>query len=184
MLASREVVEAVAAQLRALRAVPIVVDPVLRASSGAELLEGDGLEALEEQLLPLATVVTPNLAEAGALSGHRVGDVAGMKEAAKRIAGLGARNVVVTGGHLEGDAVDVLYDGATVTELRGARLSTGATHGTGCAFSTAIAACLAGGQSVAESTATAKEVVAAALRGGLRLGKGAGPVHPLAWLQG
>lgn len=183
MLANRGIVLAVAAQLRTLRGVPIVVDPVLLASSGAELLERHALKALKEQLLPLATVVTPNLAEAAALTGQRVGKVAEMKEAARRIADLGPRNVVVTGGHLQGDALDVLFDGTSVTQLRGPRLGARAAHGTGCVFSTALAVCLARGQSFAESAARAKELVTTALRGGLTLGKGNGPVNPLAWLE-
>lgn len=183
MLANRRVIEAVAATLSALRSMPIVVDPVLRASSGAELLDVDALVTLKMELLPLAAVVTPNLAEAAALTGRPVSTVAEMKEAAREIGGLGPKSVVVKGGHLQGDAVDVLFDESAMTELRGPRLSASATHGTGCVFATALAAGLARGRSVAESTATAKEIVAAALREALRLGRGNGPVNPLAWLE-
>ena len=151
----------------------VVLDPVLRATSGKELLEPGGVKVLRERLLPLATVITPNLAEAGVLSGLEVKDCKGMREAAQKLCQLGARSVVVTGGGLE-KPVDVFYDGAALSEFGSDRVRSPNTHGTGCAFSSALAANLAGGRNLSDAIVLAKAYVAKAIAKGYSLGKGQG----------
>jgi hydroxymethylpyrimidine kinase/phosphomethylpyrimidine kinase len=182
MLASTAIIEAVASVLSSRNLAPLVVDPVMIAKSGAPLLKSDAVEVLKSKLLPLATVVTPNLHEAGALTGRESKSLAQMKEAAQAICELGPRNVVVKGGHLPNVAADVLYDGREFTEFRAERMDTKNTHGTGCIFSSAIAATLAKGKTVRESVATAKEFITAAICANLAIGKGCGPANPMALL--
>ncbi len=181
MLANAGIIDAVTAAIRGLA--PLVVDPVMIAKSGAPLLKSDAVEALKKKLLPLATVVTPNLHEAGALTDRELRTLEQMKEAARIIAGLGPKNVVIKGGHLEGVAADVLYDGDKFTEFRAERVNTKNTHGTGCIFASAIAAGLAQKKTVQESVAAAKDFVTAAIRNGLAIGKGYGPANPIAALS-
>ena len=183
MLSSAALIEAVAAKVEEQRLRPLVVDPVMVAKSGAPLLRPEAVAALAARLLPLATVVTPNLHEAQALTGRAVETLQHMKEAARMIHGLGPRNVVVKGGHLAGVAADLLFDGRDFTEYRTGRIETKHTHGTGCIFASALAAHLAAGQGVPEGVAAAKRFVTAAIRGGLALGQGCGPANPLAWLH-
>jgi hydroxymethylpyrimidine/phosphomethylpyrimidine kinase len=180
MLGSAAVVRIVARKIREYGAKRVVVDPVMVSSSGTLLLEKAGIEALKYDLLPLAELVTPNLAEAAELSGMDVRDVAGMERAARRIHESGARNVLVKGGHLEGDALDVYFDGREIVHFRSPRIPTRNLHGTGCVLSSAIAGCLALGHTLAESIALSKPFVTEAIEGSLGLGKGAGPVNPLA----
>jgi len=180
MLANAGIIDAVAAAVRGLG--PLVVDPVMIAKSGARLLAPDAIAALKTKLLPLATVVTPNLHEAGALTGREIKTLDQMKEAARAIRDLGMGNVVVKGGHLEGVAADVLYDGRNFTEFRSERVATKNTHGTGCIFASAIAAGLAHQKTVEESVAAAKDFITAAIRAGLAIGKGYGPANPMALL--
>jgi len=183
MLSSSAVIEAVAAAISTYKSGPLVVDPVMIAKGGAPLLKPEAVAALKARLLPLATVVTPNLHEAGALIGHEIKTLAQMKEAARAIRDLGAQNVVVKGGHLEGVAADVFYDGHEYTEFRTERIDTRNTHGTGCTFASAIAANLAQKKTVLESVAAAKDFITAAIRGGLAIGKGHGPANPMAQLH-
>jgi hydroxymethylpyrimidine/phosphomethylpyrimidine kinase len=182
MLSSTAIIEAVAAALSARKLAPLVVDPVMIAKSGAPLLKPDAIEVLKSKMFPLATVVTPNLHEAGALTGREIKSLAQMKEAAQAIHQLGPRNVVVKGGHLPNVAADVLYDGREYVEFRGERIDTKNTHGTGCIFASAIAAGLAKGQSVRESLSVAKDFCTAAIRAGLAIGKGFGPANPMAFV--
>jgi hydroxymethylpyrimidine/phosphomethylpyrimidine kinase len=177
MLASAEIVEVVARKMRQYSLSNLVVDPVMRASSGQALLPEDALAALRERLLPLALVVTPNLDEAAALTGEEVRDFQGMREAAARIAAMGARNVVVTGGHLEGPAVDLLFDGREYHELSAPRVDTTNTHGAGCTFASAIAASLAKGLDVRRAVITAKAFVTKAMQQSFQVGTGRAPVH-------
>ena len=178
MLANAEIIDAVAGAIRGLG--PLVVDPVMIAKSGAQLLARDAIAALKTKLLPLATVVTPNLHEAGALTGREVKTLEQMREAAQAIRDLGPQNVVVKGGHLEGTAADPLYDGRSFTEFRSKRIETKNTHGTGCIFASAIAAGLAHQKSVEDSVAAAKDFITAAIRASLAIGKGHGPANPMA----
>jgi hydroxymethylpyrimidine/phosphomethylpyrimidine kinase len=140
--------------------------------------------ALTGELFPLATVVTPNLSEAEVLVRFPVQDVEAMEEAARAIARLGPKAVVVKGGHLSGDAVDVLYDGRRMHRLVSARLATVNVHGTGCTFASALAAELAKGCGVLSAVRTAKRFVTVALKAGYRLGAGPGTGNPMAWLRG
>jgi len=180
MLANAEIIEAVAASISEHQLRPLVVDPVMVAKSGAQLLRPDAIRALKTKLLPLATVVTPNLHEAGALLGREVRDLEAMKNAARAICDLGPQNVVVKGGHLAGVAADILYDGREFTEFRAERFETRNTHGTGCIFASAIAAGLARKRAVKESVAVAKDFITEAIRHGLAVGKGYGPANPMA----
>jgi hydroxymethylpyrimidine/phosphomethylpyrimidine kinase len=184
MLANRAVVEAVAAAVRAHRIAPLVVDPVMRAQSGAQLLEDEASSALLAELLPLAALVTPNVPEAAALLGMHIASLADMREAARRLVVAGAAAALVTGGHLDGaEAVDVLYDGATLHELRAPRIATPHTHGSGCMTAAALAACLARGMPLLAAAEEAKRFISKAIAGGLALGTGSGPANPLAWLE-
>jgi hydroxymethylpyrimidine/phosphomethylpyrimidine kinase len=183
MLSSTAVIEAVAAVLSSRRLGPLVVDPVMIAKSGAPLLKPDAVAVLKSKLIPLATVVTPNLHEAGALTGREIKTLAQMKEAAQAICRLGPENVVIKGGHLPNVAADVLYDGREFTEFQGEHMDTRNTHGTGCIFASAIAATLAKGKTVRESVAAAKEFITAAIRANLAIGKGCGPANPMALLS-
>jgi hydroxymethylpyrimidine/phosphomethylpyrimidine kinase len=159
---------------------PIVVDPVMVAESGARLLAEDAREALVAQILPRATVATPNVPEAVALAGAaRAGAAPDVAELARAVHALGPRFVVVTGGHRD-EPVDVFFDGHTVTELAGERQSVGAVHGSGCTHSSALAAHLALGHEPLEASRGAKRIASAAVRDGLRgLGEGSGPVDSL-----
>jgi hydroxymethylpyrimidine/phosphomethylpyrimidine kinase len=178
MVASAELIHAVARALSAVARPPIVLDPVMVASSGYDLLRPDARQALIEQLLPLATVVTPNIPEAEALAGGTISNPEQMRDAARRIAELGAGNVVVTGGHLTGGlATDILYDGRSFQHLDAPRLDIPAPHGTGCTFSAAIAAFLAKGAHFFDAVQQAKRYVTGAIAHCLPIGKGRGPTH-------
>jgi hydroxymethylpyrimidine/phosphomethylpyrimidine kinase len=179
MLSSAPIIEAVADRVRHHRLARLVVDPVMIAKSGAPLLRPEAIEALRAALLPLADVVTPNLHEARVLTGRPIATLREMEDAARRIADLGPRHVVVKGGHLAGDATDVLYDGAAVTRVAGERLPATRTHGTGCVFAAAITAGLAAGQPVEHAVRRAKAFVTEAIRHGLPLGRGVGPANPM-----
>lgn len=181
MLSQAPVIELVAAKIRQYAIPNLVVDPVMVAKGGARLLEESAQNALIELLIPLAKIVTPNLPEAEVLTGLEIRTVADMKEAAKRIHDFGADTVVVKGGHLAGDAIDIVYDGETFSELRAARIETRHTHGTGCTFSAALAAELAKGKSVTEAVAVAKEFITCAIADSLELGGGHGPTNHWAY---
>jgi len=184
MLATAPIIRAVVAAVRAHRLAPLVVDPVMVAQSGARLLQDDARAALLDELVPLATVVTPNLPEAEALLDMRVADLAAMRAAARRFVELGARAALIKGGHLgSAEAIDVLYDGTAFHELRAPRRDTPHTHGTGCMTAAALAACLARGLDLVAAAHEAKRFITAAIAAGLPLGRGAGPANPLAWLD-
>ena len=178
MLATAAIVEAVAAAIEELDLALVVVDPVMVSKSGARLLGDDGVQVMRAELLPRAFVVTPNLPEAEVLSGKRVASIADAREAARRIHDAGAANVIVTGGHGEGDEiVDLLFDGRAFTELRTPRIDTRNTHGTGCTFASAVAAYLAHGHTPAEAAARAQRYVAGAIRHAIAIGHGHGPLN-------
>jgi hydroxymethylpyrimidine/phosphomethylpyrimidine kinase len=154
-----------------------VVDPVMVAKSGDRLLHEDAVAALREKLLPLALVVTPNIPEAEALVGHPIAGPADVRRAAEEIVALGPKAVVVKGGHLEGPAIDLFYDGHSSHEFSATRVDTNNTHGTGCTFASAIAASLAKGSNVKDAVAMAKAYVTKALQHAYPVGHGHGPVH-------
>jgi hydroxymethylpyrimidine/phosphomethylpyrimidine kinase len=177
MLGTASIVLAVAAGLRAHPVERLVVDPVMIAKSGDALLESDAVRAMTTSLLPLALVVTPNLPEAEVLAGMPVSSRADMEEAARRIHKLGPRHVLVKGGHLKGDAVDLLYNGREFTAFQVPRIESDNTHGTGCTLSAAIAAGLAQGRPLGEAVRDAKAYVTRAIREGFALGRGVGALR-------
>ena len=183
MLGSAETVLVVAEVLQGLD-VPVVVDPVSVSKHGDPLLDPDALEVLRERLLPVATVVTPNLPEVEALTGLHVDKPDQMPEAAAAILALGPQWALVKGGHLAGDAVDLLTDGRNVTWLRSERFDNEHTHGTGCTLAAAIAAYLARGRDMVTAAQEAKDYVTGAVSHGFPLGAGIGPVdHGWRWRQ-
>jgi hydroxymethylpyrimidine/phosphomethylpyrimidine kinase len=174
MLSSAPIAEAVAEALQAHQHGPVVLDPVMIAKSGDALLRPEARQALIDRVLPIAAVVTPNLHEASALAGIPVETEADMEEAARRIHAMGPRTVLVKGGHLKDSATDILWDGARLTRFTAERIDSTATHGTGCTFSSAIAAGLAHGRPLEDAVRGGKAYVSAAIRGGFPAGRGVG----------
>jgi hydroxymethylpyrimidine/phosphomethylpyrimidine kinase len=160
----------------------VVLDPIIKSSSGHDLIDAGGLRVLVERLLPLATVITPNVDEAAALTGLAVTNLEQMRAAATRLHGMGAASVVITGGHLE-KAIDLLSfssrHGAEQEVFKSNRQQSKSTHGTGCAFATAMACHLARGRGLPEAVLLSKAYVAAAIASAYPLGRGSGPVHHL-----
>jgi hydroxymethylpyrimidine/phosphomethylpyrimidine kinase len=183
MLANKEIIEVVSKKIRQYGVKKVVVDPVMISESGVYLLRKDAQDALIKKLIPLAWVVTPNLEEATVLTGLKVNSLEGMKRAAHHIHKLGAKHVVVKGGHLKGLATDLFYDGKIFKEMEGPKLESMNTHGTGCTFASAIATLLARGDGVEEAVRKAKTFVTMAIQSGLKLGKGTGPTNPSAYVQ-
>jgi hydroxymethylpyrimidine/phosphomethylpyrimidine kinase len=187
MLHTAEVAEAVAEFLAGWQGVPTVLDPVLRSSSGAELLDAGGLAVMRQRILPLVRWVTPNLAEAAALSGRQVSGIEDIPEAATELRRLYPQlNVVVTGGHLAKPDDYLLSSGGSGSAgvwIQGEKIDTTSTHGTGCAFSTALAVSLAGGAGPEEAARAAKDYVTGALRHSPGIGHGRGPIGHL-WRAG
>ncbi len=175
MLASPELVGTVCDALAEVAA-PVVVDPVAVSKHGDSLLSPGTLEAIRERLLPVATVVTPNLLEAELLTGMTIGDEAQMLTAASMINAMGPQWVLVKGGHLPGNPVDVLVDGDRVIRFPGERIDSVHTHGTGCTLASAIASRLALGDDVPDAVKAAKAYVTGAIAAGFPLGAGIGPV--------
>ncbi len=180
MLATSKILQVVAKKIREYKIEKLVVDPVMTAKGGASLIENEAQQSLKDELLPLALVVTPNISEAEILSEISISSIDDMKKAAEIIFGFGAKNVVVKGGHLSGDAVDILYDGNTFHEFTSERINTKNTHGTGCTYSAAIATGLAKGESVFQAVKNAKEYITSAIRFSLSIGRGHGPTNHLA----
>lgn len=182
MLANAAILKAVANKIRQYHIEKLVVDPVMYAKGGAPLLAQEARETLIKELLPLAAVATPNIPEAEALAGMTIKNVDDMKQAAKKVSSLGTRNVLIKGGHLEGPATDVLYDGKDFHSFSSERIETRNTHGTGCTYASAIATGLAQGLSVAKAVERAKRYVTTAIRFALPIGGGQGPTNHMAWL--
>jgi hydroxymethylpyrimidine/phosphomethylpyrimidine kinase len=155
----------------------VVVDPVLRASTGRVLLEPEAIPLLKEVLFPNTGVVAPNLYEAGALTGKEVKNISDMVDAARMIKVMGP-DVVITGGHLKGECVDLLFDGKDFHRFSGSRIDTRHTHGTGCVFSTALTAFLARGKGLITATRLAHDFTRQAIIDGYACGRGPGPVQP------
>jgi hydroxymethylpyrimidine/phosphomethylpyrimidine kinase len=177
MLATAAIVEAVAAAVEALDLPNLVVDPVMVAKSGDRLLSSDAVHAVRTTILRLARVVTPNIPEAEVLAGMTIDSIEAMREAGRRLLKLGPRAVIVKGGHLAGpEAPDVLITAHDEVTLIGERLHVPHTHGTGCTFSAALAACLARGDSLETAARAAKEYVTGAMRHGLAVGGGHQPL--------
>lgn len=178
MVSSVGLIRAIAEALKNVPKPHVVLDPVMISKSGYDLLRQDARRALIELLFPLADVVTPNIHEAEVLVGNAIANQEQMADAARKIIQLGAAKAVVKGGHLAGDqAIDILYDGRSIHQLASPRLSTSHTHGTGCTFSAAIAACLAKGAGFLNAVEQAKRYITGAIAHSLDIGKGHGPTH-------
>ena len=176
MLYSGAAVKEVARLIKKHELPHVVLDPVLRASTGKNLLEPEAISLLKELLVPLASVVTPNLYEAGALVAKKICNLEEMEEAARMIKAIGP-DVVITGGHLTSGCVDLLYDGANFHQFGGARIDTKHTHGTGCVFSTALATFLAKGERLFTATKLSHDFTKRAIINGYVCGSGAGSVQ-------
>jgi hydroxymethylpyrimidine/phosphomethylpyrimidine kinase len=180
MLATSETIRVVAGKIRQYGIAKLVVDPVMVAKGGTSLIREEAKQTLIAELVPLAFLLTPNIPEGEVLAGMPIATLADMQMAARIIRGMGARYVVVKGGHLAGDAVDLLYDGKGFQEFRAPRIVTADTHGTGCTYSAAIATGLAFGLDVAGAVAQAKTYITEAVRQAWRVGGGHGPTNHLA----
>jgi hydroxymethylpyrimidine/phosphomethylpyrimidine kinase len=177
MLFNSGIVDIVARKIRAHRLRNLVVDPVMVAKSGNLLLRRDAIAALKNKLIPLATIVTPNVPEAAELTGIRLTRMDDFKEAARRIIDMGAKTVVIKGGHRSGPPTDLFYDGKTFREFAARRIRTRNTHGTGCTFASAIAANLAKGMKPEEAVQRAKQYLTRAIEKSYAIGGGHGPVN-------
>jgi hydroxymethylpyrimidine/phosphomethylpyrimidine kinase len=178
MLYSSEAVLGVARWLQRHRLGPLVVDPVLQSTTGAQLLEPNAVSTMIERLLPLSHVVTPNLKEASVLANIAVTDLDEMVAAAKAIGEKGPKHVIVTGGHLENRCEDVLYDGRRIHRFSGSKIKTAHTHGSGCVFSTALTTFLANGEEIVDACRLARDFCRGAIQRGYSCGHGPGPVRP------
>jgi hydroxymethylpyrimidine/phosphomethylpyrimidine kinase len=179
MLFNAEIIEAVSEKIKQYGWTNLVVDPVMIAKGGASLLQNEAVAALKEHLLPLAMVVTPNIPEAEVITGMTIKSMEDKREAARKLVELGAKNVVLKGGHDEDkdEAIDVLYDGKEFTYFKSKRVLTKNTHGTGCTFSAALTAELAKGKSIKDALTTAKTFIQAAIEDDLEIGQGHGPTN-------
>jgi hydroxymethylpyrimidine/phosphomethylpyrimidine kinase len=177
MLANRAIIENVVDRLEAWGPEFLVVDPVMISKSGAPLLQPDAIRSLATELLPHATIVTPNVPEAEVLSKRKIESAADIREAARAIHALGPQFVVLKGGHLSGPAVDLVFDGNAFTPIEGERIETNNTHGTGCTFSAAITALLARGIEPVTAIRLAKRYIEAALVHSYSIGSGHSPVN-------
>lgn len=177
MLSSPECMDAVAAKLKQYKPANVVIDPVMYAKNGCPLMELEAIDTLIDDMIPLADVLTPNIPEAEKITGMKILSLGDMEAAARRIYAMGAKTVVVKGGHGVGDAVDVLFDGKQLCHFGTTRINTRNTHGTGCTFSSAIAAGLAKEMSVREAVEKAKSYITTAIEHSLSIGRGNGPIH-------
>ncbi|MGM0829358.1 MAG: bifunctional hydroxymethylpyrimidine kinase/phosphomethylpyrimidine kinase [Bacillota bacterium] len=182
MLHSGEVIEAVSERIHHYGWKNLVVDPVMIAKGGAKLLQDEAIRALKEQLIPLSAVITPNLPEAEVITGIKIETLDNRKDASKMLIEMGAKSVVIKGGHADGEQViDLFYDGTTFEEMVSPRIETSHTHGTGCTFSAAITAQLAKGMDIKEAVKTAKTFIRAAIENPLGIGNGHGPTNHWAY---
>ena len=178
MLSSSDIIETVAAKLSEHGLTTLVVDPVMVAKGGDRLLREEAVEALRCVLVPLASVVTPNVPEAEVLTGLEIGSVEDLKAAARLLVDeMGAISAVVKGGHIDGPATDVLYDGSDFVTFTSERIDTPNTHGTGCTFASAVAAGLAKGMTIQDTVGQAKDYVTAAIETNFPMGGGHGPLN-------
>jgi len=185
MLPNAEIIEVSAHLIGTIRRVPVVVDPVVRSTSGFDLVDDEALRVLVDVLFPLADLVTPNVVEAERITGLEIRTEVDMRMAARALVGLGARAALVKGGHLnlEGMAVDVLYDGESESRFSAPRIESTSTHGTGCTLASSIAARLATGANLVDAIHAAKHYVTTAIERAPGLGRGHGPLHHF-WMLG
>ena len=177
MLSCKETMEAVAASLVRWQPKQIVLDPVMYAKNGSALMEAEAIDTLIQKVLPLATLITPNIPEAEKIAKMEIESLAEMEVAARKIYEVTGAAVLVKGGHKVGDATDLLFDGQAVTQYSASRIDTKNTHGTGCTLSSAICAQLALGKSLPDAVSAAKEYITKAIEQALPLGHGHGPTH-------
>lgn len=184
MLSGSAQMRMVARKLRQYRPCGVVLDPVMAAKGGCALMHPDALQTLKEELLPLADVLTPNLPEAEVLTGRKIMTPEDRRHAAEIICRMGVKNVLLKGGHLPGEAEDLLFDGNRFYTFTHRRIETKNTHGTGCTLSSALAANLAEGMPVPDAVHAAKEYVTAAIEHALPIGKGHGPTNHFYFTEG
>lgn len=177
MVSVIDTIEIIAETLKKYAVKNLVVDPVMVSKSGYHLLQPEAKEALIKLLLPMSTVITPNLPEAEVITGKKIRNIEEMKESASILQSMGPKYVLIKGGHLKGEAVDILYDGTDFKHFISKRIQTKNTHGTGCTLSSAIASNLGKGLSINESVQKAKEYINIAIQHSLSIGKGVGPTH-------
>lgn len=177
MVSQVSIIEVIADLLEKYNPPIIVADPVMVSTSGYHLLNPEAEATLIKRLLPLAFIITPNIPEAEVFTGMPISTLQQMEDAARAICQMGAKNVLLKGGHLRNDAVDILYDGREYSYFSSARINTKHTHGTGCTLSSAITSNLAMGHSITEAVALAKEYITGAIEHSIALGKGNGPVN-------
>jgi hydroxymethylpyrimidine/phosphomethylpyrimidine kinase len=178
MLFSSEVIEAVSERIHHYGWQNVVVDPVMIAKGGAKLLQDEAVRAMKEKLIPLTAVITPNIPEAEVLTDMKIQSLDDRREASRILVEMGAKSVVIKGGHAQdGEVTDLFYDGTGFEELVSPRIDTPHTHGTGCTFSAAITAQLANGLSMKDAVVTAKEFIRAAIEDELGIGGGHGPTN-------
>ncbi|WP_134700512.1 bifunctional hydroxymethylpyrimidine kinase/phosphomethylpyrimidine kinase [Ammoniphilus sp. YIM 78166] len=181
MLGTPEIIQLVSRKLKHYQVPNVVVDPVMVAKGGAKLLQEEAVDSLIQHLLPLATVVTPNIPEAEVITRKKIRNMEEMRTAAREIVGMGAQTVIVKGGHLEEEPIDLFFDGTEFMTFPGVRVQTRHTHGTGCTFAACITAELAKGKSLPEAIHTAKAFITAAITNELGLGQGHGPTNHWAY---
>ena len=177
MLSTPQCMEAVAEKLKQYKPFNVVIDPVMYAKNGCPLMQPTSIDTLVKIIIPLADVLTPNIPEAEKIADMKIKTHSDMENAARKIQSMGCRAVIIKGGHAVGDATDILYDGNKMYYYKASRVDTKNTHGTGCTFSSAIAAYLGKGLSVENAVSKAKEYVTTAITHSLPIGKGYGPTH-------
>jgi hydroxymethylpyrimidine/phosphomethylpyrimidine kinase len=177
MLSNSVIIETVAGKIREHALKNFVMDPVMVAKSGDLLLRADAIDSLRSRLMTLSAIVTPNLPEAEELTGMKLRRAKDLEMAAQKIVDMGAKSVVIKGGHRRGPAIDLFFDGKKFRELRSPRIRTRHTHGTGCTFSAAIVAYLAKGEDIENAVVLAKKFITQAIRQGFAVGSGHSPVH-------
>lgn len=177
MVSNAKIIKGIATALQKYPVEHLVIDPVMISKSGCHLLKPEAQDALIKDLIPLANLLTPNLPEASALVGRPITNLDEMRRAAKEIIEMGCKTVLIKGGHLDGEPIDLLYDGETESLFKEERIDSKNTHGTGCTYSSAIAAHLAKGYSLSEAVAQSKEYITGAIRHTVPLGHGSGPIH-------
>ena len=177
MLSSPECMDVVAAKLQEYKTKNIVVDPVMYAKNGYPLMEPTAIDKMIKSIIPLADVLTPNIPEAEKISAMQISTIDDMEIAARKIHAMGCKAVVVKGGHANGSALDVLFDGEKIYHFDTARIDSKNTHGTGCTFSSAVTSQLAKGMNIEKAVDLAKAYVTTAIKHSLAIGKGYGPTH-------
>lgn len=177
MVSNIEAIGVISESLQKYQAKNIVIDPVMISKSGYSLLKPDAKSTLIEKLLPIATIVTPNIPEAEKIVGNKIETIGDMEKAAEKIFDMGPKNVLVKGGHLQDIATDVLFDGKNIVHLEGRKIPTKNTHGTGCTLSSAIASNLALGLSIKDAVESAKAYITCAIEHSFSIGKGVGPTN-------